>query len=76
MPVSLGFLLAPAPLRKNTVEEKGVRGVWITQNRTEIRINTAQNNIKKIANLNEITGKFLNAASRLVLENCNTVDYE
>ena len=28
-------------------KEGGVRGVWIPQNRTEIRINTAQNNIRK-----------------------------
>ena len=42
-------------------KEGGVRGVWIPQNRTEIRINTAQNNII------EITPKFLNAANCLVL---------
>ena len=32
---------------KGTIYEGGIRGVWILQNRTEIPINTAQNNIRK-----------------------------
>ena len=42
-------------------------GVRILQNRTELHINTAQNNKKKTANRNKITRTFLNTTNRLVL---------
>ena len=53
-------------VRTPFVEEGGVRGVGISQNLTELRINTAQNN-KKTANRIKITRKFLNTANHLVL---------
>ena len=44
-------------------------GVRILQNRTELHINTGQNNKKKpqTANRNKITRTFLNTTNRLVL---------
>ena len=53
-------------VRTPFVYEGGVRGVGISQNLTELRINTAQNN-KKTANRIKITRKFLNTANHLVL---------
>ena len=42
------FNLQPYRRTERHVDAEGVRGVRIRQNRTEIRINTAQNNIRKL----------------------------
>ena len=51
----------------------GSKGVLIPQNRTEIRINTAQNNIRKPQTaLKFMTRKILNTPNRLFCETCKS----
>ena len=49
------------------IMEGDVSGVRTPQNRTEIRINTAQNNIRKSQTALKLPKKFLNTANYLVL---------
>ena len=54
-------------MTKAFIMEGDVSGVRTPQNRTEIRINTAQNNITKPQTALKLPKKFLNTANYLVL---------